>query len=343
MKISFKIKVTLLILGTLLTFSSAFVNLNEKSNTNISNNQEVSSKMPDAKPLISGSWTASFIYIILDNWSDPCEYVQERAGTLADPHIIENMTIDAKNSPIYGGILIAGCEQYFIIRNCSISNAAYGGGGIYLVYTTHGKIENNTCTSNDGFGVFLYGSPNNTIIDNEINNNGQGGIIVEPDFDLTAYSDNNTIINNTISNNNQDGILLSSCENNTIRGNIIENNGWDGIWIDDSDKNTIYNNTISNNEYGVFLTDSSYNKVFNNTFVSNNQCIVEMGTCIGNILTPNTCIPNSIAPSSDDDDGGGDGSNAPKISGYDLVIISLTIIIASSALSFVLLKKRTRS
>ena len=362
MRISNKYNSILLILGILIVFSSALINLKEKSNVNTNpKNAESPSNTPDTKPLTSGCWTANFI-AIHHNWTTPCPYIKPGLGTSDSPHIIENGTIDAINSPIDAGILIKDSTDYFIIRNCTIRNANSDYGGICLYNTTHGRIENSTWISNNKFGIYIYNSSSNTIFDNKINGNENSGIY------LLAKSYNNTIINNTLSNNNNYGVLLFSCDNNTIRGNTFEYNGWSGILISDSNKtiiygntinnnndygiwlngacyNTIYDNTINNNVFGVLLvTYSNNNKVFNNIFVSNYECIVEDYTCTGNILTPNTCNPKSNNPytSPSDDDDSDNGHKSATITGYDLLIVSLISVLISGIISLIFLKNRTK-
>jgi len=62
-------------------------------------------------------------------------------GTWAKPYLIENVTINATNSPTNCGIIIKDSDVPFIIRNCTVYNS--GGylheGGISLERTKNGN------------------------------------------------------------------------------------------------------------------------------------------------------------------------------------------------------------
>jgi len=142
------------------------------------------------------------------------------SGTENDPYIIENWVISAEND---NGISIRNTTAYFVIRNCVVENGSSSyNNGIYLDNVKNGRVEN--CTfKNNGEGIFLWDSDNNTISNNICVNNDRG-------IHLGYYSDNNTLDNNT-------------CENN-----------WRGISIGPwSNYNILENNTCSNNFYGIDL------------------------------------------------------------------------------------------
>jgi len=79
-------------------------------------------------------------------------------------------------------------------------------------------------------------------------------------------SSNNTITNNNFSNN-ANGIYLFLSSNNTITNNNVSNN-FRGIVIRESSNNIITYNNVSNNDNGIFLWDSSNNTLTNNNFVN---------------------------------------------------------------------------
>ena len=112
------------------------------------------------------------IHITNDNWSETSfPWIQLGMGTENDPHIIENVTINAGYSSFC--IYIEDSIQHFKIRNCTLSGSSDA--GILLNNVTNGKIINNTCFSNSDYGIFLEeGCNNNTILKNKIFNNQIG-------------------------------------------------------------------------------------------------------------------------------------------------------------------------
>ena len=122
-----------------------------KSNPENYNKRDFSSQTKELKnPLLSEFWDEediNFIHIKNDNWSAvELEWIQNNTGTWDDPHIIENITINAGKFGI--GILIEDSSEHFIIQNCTIynsTNEAFNTAGIYLKNTNNisrGGIEN---------------------------------------------------------------------------------------------------------------------------------------------------------------------------------------------------------
>ncbi|MHA1763266.1 MAG: right-handed parallel beta-helix repeat-containing protein, partial [Promethearchaeota archaeon] len=212
----------------------------------------------------------AFIHIKNDNWTEnSLPWIQVGAGTEADPHIIENVTIDASNSPIGSGILIENSNEYFVIRNCTIYGAKEGPweykyryAGIKLDNSSNGKLIENNC-SNNFRGTYLYYSNNNMLKGNNVINNTGDGIYL-------YNGDNNTIMKNNVSNNDLHGIVLYyNSNNNTVSVNNINNNKYYGIYLAYGSSNTMSGNYIYNNYYGIDLAFSNENTVSGND-VSNN-------------------------------------------------------------------------
>ncbi len=216
-------------------------------------------------------------------------------GTITNPYVIADLTIDAKNTD--SGIYIQNSIAYFMIKNCELTNAPSGGdAGIQLDNVANGTIIGNNLTDNY-VGIHLDDSNNNTILENTIvDNNGQGIILSYSKLNLiqgntgirnryynlllSSQSNNNTIINNTFNNStylgNPDygsGIKFSgSIENCEIIGNTLNYNNYGIRMAGVANKNKVYNNIIENNNvYGVYLHEISMNTcnatlLFNNTF-----------------------------------------------------------------------------
>ncbi|MFX1503824.1 MAG: nitrous oxide reductase family maturation protein NosD [Promethearchaeota archaeon] len=146
------------------------------------------------------------------------------SGTIGDPYVIENVTIDGQYSR--SCIEIRNSNVHFEIRNCTLYHGGYylsifdPDAGIRLDHVTNGVLVNNNCSYNIYDGIHLF------------------------------YSSGITVSENTL-NNNFKGIDLVDSDNNDISGNIIKNSIEYGIYIEWSDSNTIYNNNMTNCGIGV--------------------------------------------------------------------------------------------
>jgi parallel beta-helix repeat protein len=206
----------------------------------------------------AGFWNNfTFLHITNLNWTianetDWCS----GSGTWDDPFLIENMVINASDSPIGYGIFIENSiNDYFKIENVTIFEAT---DGIRLENTNNGDLINNTLSDNIGSGISMVNCVNNTISRNNLINNEWSGI------NLTSNCMNNRIIGNTAINDGStmqdNGIYLGNyCDNNYIMGNLIYDNRFYGInIIDHCEENIIFNNTIQNfatNQqwYGIYI------------------------------------------------------------------------------------------
>lgn len=259
----------------------------------------------------SGYWNPPFIHID-NNWSDSAAalpWVQGGDGSSGNPYIIENVTIDAGGNNI-SAIFIENSIDYFIIRNCTISNTGpegpifpfYCTGGILLYNVTNGKLIKNDCSDNTHSGIHLQDCDNNIITEN-------------------------------IVTKNRLGISLDLCDYNNITGNYANNNyddpldglvGGLGMFIQWSNYNNISDNTANNNQIGIELQQSNYNTVSGNTFIGNGyKCISEIN-CIVNYIYNNICK-------------GKEGR--PVILSYDIYILIGAICVISG----ILIKKIKRS
>ncbi|MFX1461230.1 MAG: NosD domain-containing protein, partial [Promethearchaeota archaeon] len=142
----------------------------------------------------AGFWNNfTFIYITGLNWtianqSDWCS----GSGTWDNPYLIENMIINATDSPIGCGIFIENSiNVYFKITNVTIFGTF---NGIKLENTNNGVLFGNILSDNTHSGINLVACDNNTILRNTLMNNGMCGI------NLTSNCFDNKIIENTIKN-----------------------------------------------------------------------------------------------------------------------------------------------
>jgi parallel beta-helix repeat protein len=101
-------------------------------------------------------------------------------------------------------------------------------------------LEDNQAWGNDGYGVRVVGSHNNTIRNNTFTNNLQG-------VTLEQGSTGNVVRDNTITDSGLYGVyLISDANGNTIRGNTITGSGKHGIYVKTAN-NTILENTVTDN------------------------------------------------------------------------------------------------
>ncbi|MFX1570683.1 MAG: NosD domain-containing protein [Promethearchaeota archaeon] len=237
----------------------------------------------------SGYWlNCPRIHINNDNWSaTPLPWIQNRTGIWSDPHIIENVTIDAGGSG--SGILIENSNDFFIIKNCTVYNSGNGleDAGIKLISVSNGILINNNFSSNNKYGMYLFDSDVNTVIGNTVNNNNEWGVYL-------WQSNNNTVSGNIANNNTYRGINLYLCDNNMISGNYVHNSTDYGIYIDTSNNNTISGNIVNNNiEYGMYIITSDNNIILENNAHKNSYVGIQLEGSFYNKILGNNVQNNS--------------------------------------------------
>lgn len=138
-----------------------------------------------------------------------------------------------------------------------------------------------------GYGIYLAKSKNVTIKNMEIIGSEYSGGIYH------YLSFNNTIIGNNIRDNGEHGIYQAMANSSTICENTITNSTW-GLDFDASYGNVAFGNTITDNEYGIRFISSSDNMIFENTIVNNDYGFYRWYTCLNNTVYHNNCIYNTI-------------------------------------------------
>lgn len=155
------------------------------------------------------------------------------AGTLEDPYVIENYSIDAQS--VDSCIYIENVNRYLIIRNCTLYDSGTGGyAGVDLRYCSNIQIDDNII-SNISLGTSIFYCYNSSISYNRFYNSGH--ILT----DLIHSDYNNFSYNDVYSSNN--GLRLRWANNNNITGNNFYSSSYYSIEI----KSYSYNNTLSNN------------------------------------------------------------------------------------------------
>lgn len=275
----FIISANLSFLYNFLNFSGYSVNLTDKSDIKSASYWNLTGSnifIDDLNPSYNWAYTAS-----LYDWCSG-------SGTLNNPYIIENVTINGQGSGT--GIRILNSEKYFKIKNCTIFNSTTG---ILLSSVINGTIINNTLKDNTNYGLFLDGDcEDNVIKGNQIINNGEYGLY------LFSHSNDNFIETNNVSNNQNHGIWLREyCNRNVVFNNTIDENVNIGVVVSYySSYNKILNNSIKyNGMFGIgFIQNCDDSIISNNLIIGSGQYGLRVyATCLRTNITENTIAYSS--------------------------------------------------
>ena len=307
MRLKNKKILVLWLLGLTLVINFSFFQSNNFNDTNYSNEK----KSYNYYTKTAAYWELTIPIEIDDagsnnwTWAEGESWFGGGNGTIHNPYIIENVTIDVDSNYDFC-IRVNNSNKYFIIRNCTVSKANVT--GIALGNANNSKIIDNYAFNNSYVGIGLLDSYNNTISKNNVTGNLIGGIglgnssdnsILEntANFNLEygiglGDSDNNTISNNNVTQNGSNGIILSNTDGSTILENLVNGNLVAGISLISSDDNAISNNTANkNNKYGISLEYSDNNLVLNNIAVHNDYDGIRI------YFSENTIVSNNVVSS----------------------------------------------
>jgi parallel beta-helix repeat protein len=201
------------------------------------------------------------------------------AGTLNEPYLLENITIDAGGDP-YAILIENSNNKYFTIRNCTLTNAGslIYNAGIQLISTSNGTIEDSTLLNNSRNGIIIRINSNYNTIQNNIVMDGDP--IRSSGIGTDIGCDFNTFINNTVHNHIY-GIDIWS-NNINITGNHVTNSiesARDGIYVRDGRHNFVSNNVVNTHPdcNGIFLDFCNETTVINNHLFNNQIGIYNRG------------------------------------------------------------------
>ena len=158
--------------------------------------------------------------------------------------------------------------------------------GIYMSSKSGNTVRN--CVVTDfGEGIYLKDSSNNTVVDNKVNSNTVGGIILGRE--LSSPTDN-TVARNRVESN-PDGIILNNANSNTVNENTLHNNGNRAILLmGSSSNNTVTNNVGRFDAYGIaFFSTTSNSSINSNTMCSNSSSDMYNMSSALNSGDHNTC------------------------------------------------------
>jgi parallel beta-helix repeat protein len=169
---------------------------------------------------------------------------------------VKNLKFTSSEAPIQIGFSFNNT----IINNTFTNNSVC----IYTLEADNNIIANNSCISNDRFGMLIVYSDANNIENNYISKTMGIGIVL-------SISEGNLISNNFCNMNKENSIHLQGSKHNTIINNNASSNNKYGIYLNYSaDSNIITNNHINNNnETGVCINNSNNNKIYHNNFIQN--------------------------------------------------------------------------
>lgn len=194
------------------------------------------------------------------------------------------------------GIYLHASPNNIITDNTVYSNDRQGI-VVWWFTSTHNEVTGNTVHSNGGEGM-VFGGARHTIRDNIIySNNGHG-------IKLDGSDDNSIIGNQVFENTDGHGIYLygegKPCLNNFILKNTISSNDYDGLWILNSTAHVHLNIVSSNKHYGINLTDSACYITANTISLNTLYGIWLNGRTDGCLVFQNNLIDNVGGNATDD-------------------------------------------
>jgi parallel beta-helix repeat protein len=181
-----------------------------------------------------------------------------------------------KEIPADAGYVAVVNSTNIVVRDLNLTNNVHG---VLFAFAAESLIEN-VNVANNTYGIYLYGSCNNTVVYSTVTSKGERGV------ELINSSDN-TVSSNTFTSNYVGIGLWLSAENNTINGNVVLNGaaGGVGLYLDHSSNNAIGSNVIANNNQGILLYESSINTLRNNQMTSNSYNFGVYGTSLSPYVT----------------------------------------------------------
>ena len=219
------------------------------------------------------------------------------------------LSMNVANDNYYSGIYVSYGENNIISENEVIHNNYCG---IYLYQGSNNSVLDNTANNQVKYnGIGMFNSHNNNIIGNVANGNGHSGIWFE------GHCDDNLIVSNSFLNNLQYGIYIEESESdhnsfylNNLDGNTLFNavdNGWLNAW----------DNGVKGNYWGDY--EEKYPSATNNGIIWNTPYEIEGDS------NAKDNFPIYIDNTPDDDNPDPNGENESLISGYPLMLISLSL------------------
>jgi parallel beta-helix repeat protein len=207
--------------------------------------------------------------VILDGQHTVC--VEDRGNTEYGFLIEDAENVILQNLQISGacGVGIAVINSSNVsIRECRISGAEYK--GLYIIGTgSYIQIINNDVYNNGDGGIYCYGDISNSIIENNriYNNNNFQGAKAALEFAITGMEDNQL---------QKLYDVLEASNHIVVRDNNICNNEMNGIYSQGGYLNCYINNNINHNQGdGVIFAYGSFGNYLNTNIIADNSTGME--------------------------------------------------------------------
>lgn len=203
------------------------------------------------------------------NSAMPGDAVMVGDGRYAENLVIQKpVTVKSKNGPSTT-VITAKANTEPVIKVFDTYEAAISGftvtgskvSGILVSNSSRTTVKNNMSLEN-GNGIILYHSKDNSVIENNANSNESYGIYLEA-------SSGNILDRNTANMNRDKGFFISYSNNNKVTGNSANMNTWNGMTVWSSHNNLFKDNMTLRNTFGIVLSDSRGNELEGNTTLPN--------------------------------------------------------------------------
>jgi parallel beta-helix repeat protein len=144
--------------------------------------------------------------------------------------------------------------------------SSFENAGLKLIDNKNCKIYENCISNNGYYGIYLYNSSWNEILNNSAYNNYWDCINLK-------YSRGNNIVDNTLYSTEGIGIMAYYSDETSIQSNTAWDH-WGSIYLLRSNQSSVINNSVSNGIYGIrgdFCLGNNYteNTAFNNEYAFN--------------------------------------------------------------------------
>ncbi|HEV2951439.1 MAG TPA: right-handed parallel beta-helix repeat-containing protein, partial [Actinomycetota bacterium] len=166
--------------------------------------------------------------------------------------------------------------------------------GVLLERSHSNRLEGNTIFGSSGAAVRMEGARNNTVVSNDLSENG-GGVIMDITRTGTVGepSNNNRIEKNTILEPTGPALEIIESDGNYLLDNVAHFGSAEGISLYRSDDNVLIGNDVTANKSGIDLTTSSGNRLeANDASDSGSTGISVASLSLSNVLLKNESSNN---------------------------------------------------
>ncbi|MCW4034561.1 MAG: right-handed parallel beta-helix repeat-containing protein [Candidatus Bathyarchaeota archaeon] len=157
------------------------------------------------------------------------------------------------------GVLFKNCVHGTLYENQILNT--FGDCGVRIRSCPFFTFTRNVVSDCAITGVAFWGCSNSIILENQITNSEQAGLVVSNCFGVT-------VSRNEINNIMFMGINLVGASHNTLFGNTIIGTKY-GIFFTSSSDNNFTVNSLHNNNYALCFSDSANNHIYHNNFIGN--------------------------------------------------------------------------